>query len=971
MTQLAAPLVGRATELGVLERALAELEQGRPCALEFLGEPGIGKSRLLAELAARADEHAYIVLSGRASELERDLPFWVFVDALDEYVHALEPGRLDSLDDQARAELAGMLPSLVTLRGGSESALQDERYRAHRAVRELLGAVAAAKPLVLILDDVHWADSGSIELLGALLRSPPAAPVLIAVAARPRQLPERLAAALERAHRSDALVRAELDPLTRDEAAELLGESVTATVATDLHRESGGNPFYLEQLARVPQRGAAAGGARKPRSGDVPAGVAAALTEELALLPESARRALEGAAIAGDPFTPELAAAAAGVSESEVIDALDELLRLALVRITDVPRRFRFRHPLVRRAVYEATPGGRRLAAHERAAEALAAAGAPAAARAHHVEQAARQGDLAAVEVLCEAGESVVQRTPAGAARWFAVALSLLPASAPSEQRVALLTALAGAQAATGRFEEARLSLLECIELLPVSADELRVKLIASCAGIEQLLGRHEAAHARLESGLAGLADASSSQGVALTISLALSSYYRRQYDDALDWSVRGLDVANRLGDPPLVAAASAAAALAAACARQIDDAERYAAAAVALVEAMPDEELAIRLDALAYLTVADVYLDRYGEAISHAERGLAVARATGQGELLPMLMPGLGHALTTQGRLREAAELLDGAAEGARLADNRQALAWHLLNRAFNATRAGELETALAVGEEAWELARGLDDSVIATYAGVVLGFVHMERGDVALAAELFVTVAGGADLPLFPGGDRALYLELLTGCLLALGDRAGAVRAVAAAAEVAATTPRRLVHAWAERAAAAVALAEGDSRTAAELALSAAAAADEVGVPIEAAVSRTLAGRALAQAGDRERAAAELERAAAVLDACGALRHRDAAERELRKLGRRRARTPRGRADGDGLASLTERELQVARLAVERKTNPEIAAELFLSQKTVETHMRNIFHKLGVTSRVDVARLVERADREAAGQA
>src|SRR5439155_5980701 len=120
----------------------------------FVGEPGIGKTRLLAELAARADEKSCIVLSGRASELERDLPFWVFVDALDEYVHALEPGRLDSLDEQARAELAGMFPSLVTLRGESEPALQDERYRAHRAVRELLEAVAGSKPLVLILDDV-------------------------------------------------------------------------------------------------------------------------------------------------------------------------------------------------------------------------------------------------------------------------------------------------------------------------------------------------------------------------------------------------------------------------------------------------------------------------------------------------------------------------------------------------------------------------------------------------------------------------------------------------------------------------------------------------------------------------------------------------------------------------------------------------------------------------------------------------
>ena len=131
--------------------------------------------------------------------------------------------------------------------------------------------------------------------------------------------------------------------------------------------------------------------------------------------------------MAGDPFEPELAAAAAGTSEASAMDAVDELLRLDLVRQTDVPRRFRFRHPLVRRAVYEATPGGWRLGAHERCAEALAARGATAAARAHHVERSAREGDVGAVAVLREAGEAAARLAPASAARWFAEALRLLP----------------------------------------------------------------------------------------------------------------------------------------------------------------------------------------------------------------------------------------------------------------------------------------------------------------------------------------------------------------------------------------------------------------------------------------------------------------------------------------------------------------------------------------------------------------
>jgi DNA-binding NarL/FixJ family response regulator len=172
----------------------------------------------------------------------------------------------------------------------------------------------------------------------------------------------------------------------------------------------------------------------------------------------------------------------------------------------------------------------------------------------------------------------------------------------------------------------------------------------------------------------------------------------------------------------------------------------------------------------------------------------------------------------------------------------------------------------------------------------------------------------------------------------------------------------------AWANRAAAAVDLYTGNASAAAERALLAAAGADEVGAPIEAALSRTLAGRALALTGERDRAVTELQHAAAALEACGALRWRDEAERELRKLGHRiHHRTRPGKAGVTGLEALTSRELQVARLVVDRKTNPQIAAELFLSQKTVETHLRNIFRKIDVSSRVALARAVEHADRVA----
>jgi DNA-binding CsgD family transcriptional regulator len=238
------------------------------------------------------------------------------------------------------------------------------------------------------------------------------------------------------------------------------------------------------------------------------------------------------------------------------------------------------------------------------------------------------------------------------------------------------------------------------------------------------------------------------------------------------------------------------------------------------------------------------------------------------------------------------------------------------------------------------------------------------LEAGRPGEAVELLLGSAGGEELTLIPGGWRAYCLELQARCWLALGRREEAEHAAACAEARALAVQLPLAAAWAGRATAAVALDGGDADRAAEQALASAVAAEAVGAPIEAALARILAGRALAEAGRRDRAVAELQQAAAQLDACGALRFRDEAERELGKLGRRAHRRTRpGKTDGAGIETLTARELELAWLVVDRRTNPEIAAQLYLSQKTVETHLRNIFRKIGVSSRVELARAVERS--------
>jgi ATP/maltotriose-dependent transcriptional regulator MalT len=376
--------------------------------------------------------------------------------------------------------------------------------------------------------------------------------------------------------------------------------------------------------------------------------------------------------------------------------------------------------------------------------------------------------------------------------------------------------------------------------------------------------------------------------------------------------------------------------------------------------------QLAGYLEAATWLAGVELYLDRYAEGEVHAFRALAVARATGQGELFLLLAATLGGLLRQRGKLAESADLLDSGIEAARLLGNTHALRWALLGRSAVALRSGDIDLALATAQEGVDLSRAAESGFHSAEAAADLAAALLETGRPEDAVELLLESAGGEELTLIAGSPRARYLEVLTRCWLALDRHTEAKRAAATARAWASAVQLPMAAAWAERASAAIELAGGDPARAAERALASAAAADEAGAPVEGALSRLLAGLALVRADDRDRATAELLRAATDFRECGAVRYCGEAERELRKLGYRiQQRTRPGGPAGTVLESLTERELQLAMLVFDRKTNPEIANELFLSQKTVETHLRNIFRKVGVSSRVELARAVERAQR------
>src|SRR4051812_34573400 len=242
------PMIGRDGELAIVDLLLEGLGNGTGGVLYIEGEPGIGKTALISEAIARAVESGHSTLSGRAAEFERDLPFGVFSDALEPGLAGLEPADLEVLVGDP-GPLGTAFPSLRRLTRPRGQGGRDERQLSLRAVRALLENVGSGRPLAIALDDLHWADPASVDLICHVLHRPLEGPVLMFLAARSRMSTPRLVAALEEAQRRGSAQRVELSALSAAEAGELLGDSIDPVLGEHLYRESGGNPFYLEQLA--------------------------------------------------------------------------------------------------------------------------------------------------------------------------------------------------------------------------------------------------------------------------------------------------------------------------------------------------------------------------------------------------------------------------------------------------------------------------------------------------------------------------------------------------------------------------------------------------------------------------------------------------------------------------------------------------------------------------------------------------
>ena len=963
-------LVGRDVELARIEALVDGLAtdarragrrpraESRAGVLALSGEPGIGKSALLAELCNRADEAGALVLEGRAAEFESEQPFAVLVDALDDYLASLNPRNLETMPAAMLAELARIFPSLDALDEAGDTTAE-ERYRAHRAFGALLDQLASKRPVVVTLDDLHWADDASIELLAQHLRRSPAPGVLLAVAHRNGQEPERLRAALDTAEVDGFVARLALGPLDTAGAAEILGEPHDSPRVAELHRVSGGNPFYLDRLGRASSATPASVTA-PDEVGGVPAAITGAIRAETELLPDEANALLRGAAVAGERFDLDVAAEIAELSEDAALASLDELLVHDLVRATDAPRQFRFRHPIVRGAVYEGAPAGWRLSAHARAAAVLEERAAPASTQARHLECCAQPGDEAAIAVLSQAAAEAAARAPAVSAHWFAAALRLVPADDVGA-RIGLLVPMARALSAVGRFDEARGALGEVLALLPADQHAVRGQVVAASSKIAHVLGEHEDAHELLVGAIEELPDESSPEATALKLELGSDAFFSGDFERFGHWARVALSDSLASGDLSVQTAATGLLGCAEYLADNVAEARTRFDEADELLDRLGDDGLAQHLYSLTWWGFGEVFVERFEPAIVRLDRGIAVARRTGQGFARTPMRITQAFALLWLGRLAEADERLDAAIEVSTLSGNPQALSWALWVRSWSATLAGDVRKAIQLGERAIEVSGGTADPISAI-AGCNLAEAQLEAGDPTACREGILASVGGSNLPEIERGFRSRWYEILTRADLALGDHEAAERWAAEAERAADGLEIHGRSCEALRARAAVLLAGGSATEAGDVALSAVGEAEASALPIEAARSRILAGRALAGADLPDRASAELNSAHKALVAVGAIRYADEAALELRGLGKRvtRSRRKAAAANGDGLDALSKREREVAELIADGRANKEIAAELFLSERTIETHVTRAFAKLGLSKRAQLAALV-----------
>jgi class 3 adenylate cyclase len=461
-------LAGRRVELDRLENAWTRARDGVRQVALVAGEPGIGKTRLAAELLSWVSEDG-VALYGRCDE-EGIVPYQPFVEALRPSVAAYSAATLHQRLHGLEQDLARVFPELPDrLPAQSRSIPSDaesERYRLFEAITAIVTGITATRSAILVLDDLHWADKPTVLLLRHILRSAQGAALLIVACYREMELAadHPLTDLVADLRREPFVAWIGLDGLSETETRALLeaqaGVEITSSLSAVLHDETGGNPLFLAELLRhlteterLPLDDADGAQPIDITALDLPDGVRDVVTRRLRRLPSPVNDVLSLAAVIGMEFDAALIGRAAQQRTESVLEALDEGTDARLVR--EHPDRtgwYAFSHALIRQTVYKQLRTARRAQLHASIGAAMEEASGPdarAGALAHHFTEALPLGSAAkAIEYTTEAGhEAVADFALEDAVAYFERALHLLEQYAPTDwtQRVELLIDLAAA----------------------------------------------------------------------------------------------------------------------------------------------------------------------------------------------------------------------------------------------------------------------------------------------------------------------------------------------------------------------------------------------------------------------------------------------------------------------------------------------------------------------------------------------
>jgi len=966
--------VGRAAELAALEAALARAGDGTSGAVLVGGDAGIGKSRLVAEFERRAGGSGAQVLVGECVELaEGELPYGPLVAALRPLIGQMDSGPLAILHPSARTALGRLWPQLADDGNGANPG-EFAQGQLFEAVHRLIATSAAERPLALVVEDLHWADRSTRDLLAFLIRNSRGERVLFVASYRTDEVHRRhplhpFVSELERSGRAERIALPPFDePELREQLAGILGEEPEQRLVRRLMERSEGNPFFVEELLAAADAGV------------LPDSLLDALLARVERLSEDARRTLQVAAAVGRPVEHPLLAAVSELDEAALREALRDAASQRILVPTEDGTAYVFRHELLREAVYTDLLPGERTALHAALAEALAEDGSAselahhwhaagrfslafrasldAAAQAQgvhayaeaqrHYERALELYDRAHAEAPVEVTATELARTAAEAARLAgdvrrAIALSRkvigeIDATADPVEAGLEHARLARSLWSDGQGEEALDHYETALRLVPEGPSTERAQVLANHAHALMLIGRFAESDARCAEALeiarqVGARDVE----VNVTITYGISQF-----------SSEG-----RTAVP-----------------EQLRTARRRA------------EELGLVEEVgRSYVNESQVLeeLGRLEESVAVAEEGIARARELGVerwwGDYLAadvaIRMAVLGEWDRAVARAMDVVEMTSGALNSA---SAHGALSYIAAER-------GDFDQALEHVARGEELSRNAGGAMWLAPDYQVRATVALWQGEPARALELIehcLELLGTTEMTLFTW-------PLFTVGMRAAADAAERARALGRDDELAAAvasaedllrrfdSSARSGNLPGERAYA-LASAELDrARGEHDPEPWRALAADlrEASHPYEAAYAEWRAAEAFVRSGGSAEEAERLLRTAAEtarwLGARPLLGELTALARRARlDLGGEQAHAA---ARGDDALGLTDRERDVLALLAGGLTNRQIGEQLFISEKTASVHVSRILAKLGVANRAEAAGVAHTLGLEPAG--